>query len=65
MKYITCPCGHSDRHDDKICSREVDSINYNSLEIIIKEVRQCDICSKKYGVLMHYKFSYEVLSGSE
>lgn len=59
MKYVTCPCGHSDGHDDKVCLREIDDGNYNASEVIIKEVRQCDICGRKYTVLMHYQFSYE------
>lgn len=59
MRYVKCLCGLTDGHDDTIVSRELVDVTHNADEAIIKETRVCDICQKKYSVLMHYKFSYE------
>lgn len=63
MRYIKCPCGLSDGNDDKIISQTIEDMSYNGSEIVVREVRRCDICNKKYEVLMHYRLSYEEIKG--
>lgn len=58
--YIRCPhCGKSDGNDDIVLDKKIIYMNYSECEISIE--KQCDICGKKYEVLVEYKFSYEHL----
>ena len=34
-------------------------ISYDRNEIVAREIRQCDICNRKYEVFLHYRLSYE------
>ena len=63
-RYARCPCGMSDGHDDKEISVSIEDRSYNGNELVVREVRQCDICGKRYAVLMHYRFSYEEIEES-
>lgn len=43
--------------------QKIENISYDRKEIIVREVRQCDICNRKYAVLLHYCLSYEEMKG--
>lgn len=62
MRYIKCPCGHTDGHDDQVICRHIVDIDYNGENLTMEEVRVCDVCYQKYRVLIHYKFQYEEYS---
>ncbi len=59
MRHIKCPCGLSDSNDDKVISCTIENISYDRNEIVAREIRQCDICNRKYKVFLHYRLSYE------
>jgi hypothetical protein len=63
MRHIKCPCGLSDGNDDKIVSHTIEAVSYNGDEVVVLEMRQCDICNKEYEVFMHYRLSYEEMKG--
>lgn len=63
MRHIKCTCGLSDGNDDKVILCTIENISYDRKEIIVREVRQCDICNRKYAVLLHYCLSYEEMKG--
>lgn len=63
MRHIKCTCGLSDGNDDKVIFCTIENISYDRKEIIVREVRQCDICNRKYAVLLHYCLSYEEMKG--
>lgn len=58
-RYAKCLCGHSDGGDDVTDNYSVLERSYNGSEMIIREIRRCDICHKYYSVIMHYKLEYE------
>lgn len=60
-RYITCPCGQSDGNDDIIVSSKIVGQTSNGGDIVIHEVRQCDICNKTYTVQMNYVLKFETL----
>ena len=59
MRYLGCPNGCANGNDDAILLQEIASMEYNASEIVIREIRKCDICLKTYQILIHYRFSYE------
>lgn len=63
MRHIKCTCGLSDGNDDIVIFCTIENISYDRKEIIVREVRQCDICNRKYAVLLHYCLSYEEMKG--
>lgn len=63
MRHIKYPCGLSDGNDDKIVSHTIEAVSYNGDEVVVLEMRQCDICNKEYEAFMHYRLSYEEMKG--
>lgn len=60
MGYIRCPyCGKSDGNDDIVLNKKIIYADNSDCEISIE--KQCDICGKKYEVIVEYKFSHEQL----
>lgn len=53
-RYVKCSCGRSDVNDDRIDGYSVVERRKNAAEMVIKELRKCNICHKFYHVLMHY-----------
>ena len=56
-----CMCGQSDGHDDAVLSRDLECSEYDLSKVVIRETRRCDICGRKYVVLVHYERTYEKL----
>lgn len=64
-RYVKCSCGQSDGNDDRIDGYSVIERSHNAAEMVIRELRKCDICHKFYYVIMHYKLDYEEVENND